>query len=93
MIAQSGRAQQTAPSEQRQIDALTRQLEAVQTQLKALAEQNRLLLERQQEIESTLAKGVPELAGFSLLRQSRLSVCPVTDAEWTTICKMAETAP
>src|SRR5712671_4247235 len=26
-------------------------------------------------------KGVPELAGMSLLRQSRLSVCPVNDAE------------
>jgi predicted RNA-binding protein with PUA-like domain len=32
---------------------------------------------------------VPELSGFSLLRQSRLSVCPVSDAEWTVICKMA----
>ena len=36
-------------------------------------------------------KGVPELAGFSLLRQSRLSVCPVSDAEWQTVCRMAET--
>ena len=34
-------------------------------------------------------KGMPELAGFSLLRQSRLSVCPVTDGEWATICKLA----
>src|SRR5437016_4790167 len=32
---------------------------------------------------------VPELSGFSLLRQSRLSVCPVTDKEWAVICKMA----
>jgi len=31
-------------------------------------------------------KGMPELAGFSLLRQSRLSVCPVADKEWATIC-------
>src|SRR5262249_34590334 len=26
-------------------------------------------------------KGMPELSGFSLLRQSRLSVCPVNDQE------------
>jgi predicted RNA-binding protein with PUA-like domain len=31
----------------------------------------------------------PELAGLSLLKQSRLSVCPVTESEWTTLCKMA----
>jgi predicted RNA-binding protein with PUA-like domain len=36
-------------------------------------------------------KEVPELAGFSLLRQSRLSVCPVSEAEWRTVCRMAET--
>ena len=34
-------------------------------------------------------KGVPELTGMALLRQSRLSVCPVTDAEWSVICRMA----
>ena len=37
-------------------------------------------------------KGVPELAGMSLLRQSRLSVCPVSDAEWAVICRMAGVA-
>jgi predicted RNA-binding protein with PUA-like domain len=31
----------------------------------------------------------PELAGMSLLRQSRLSVCPVTEQEWAVICQMA----
>jgi predicted RNA-binding protein with PUA-like domain len=31
----------------------------------------------------------PELSGLSLLRQSRLSVCPVSDSEWTVICGMA----
>jgi len=31
----------------------------------------------------------PELAGMALLRQSRLSVCPVTDREWTVVCQMA----
>ena len=34
-------------------------------------------------------KSVPELAGMALLRQSRLSVCPVTDAEWAVVCHMA----
>jgi predicted RNA-binding protein with PUA-like domain len=41
----------------------------------------------------TEMKGVPELAGMSLLRQSRLSVCPVSDAEWTVICRLADVAP
>ena len=31
----------------------------------------------------------PELSGLSLLKQSRLSVCPVTEKEWLTLCKMA----
>jgi predicted RNA-binding protein with PUA-like domain len=31
----------------------------------------------------------PELSGLSLLRQSRLSVCPVTESEWIALCKMA----
>ncbi|MGH7029919.1 MAG: EVE domain-containing protein, partial [Stellaceae bacterium] len=34
-------------------------------------------------------KTIPELAGMALLRQSRLSVCPVTTHEWTVICQMA----
>jgi predicted RNA-binding protein with PUA-like domain len=34
-------------------------------------------------------KGVPELAQMALLRQSRLSVCPVSDAEWAVVCQMA----
>jgi predicted RNA-binding protein with PUA-like domain len=34
-------------------------------------------------------KGNPELAGMSLLRQSRLSVCPISDREWAVICGMA----
>ena len=34
-------------------------------------------------------KATPELAGMALLRQSRLSVCPVTDHEWAVICEMA----
>ena len=37
-------------------------------------------------------KGVPELAGFSLLRQSRLSVCAVSEEEWATLCRMAGVA-
>jgi predicted RNA-binding protein with PUA-like domain len=34
-------------------------------------------------------KAIPELKNMALIRQSRLSVCPVTDAEWAAICKMA----
>jgi predicted RNA-binding protein with PUA-like domain len=34
-------------------------------------------------------KANPELANLSLIRQSRLSVCPVGDAEWAVICAMA----
>ena len=34
-------------------------------------------------------KAKPGLSGMSLLRQSRLSVCPVTDHEWQIICEMA----
>jgi predicted RNA-binding protein with PUA-like domain len=35
-------------------------------------------------------KAEPALAGMAMLRQSRLSVSPVTDAEWTTILRLAE---
>jgi predicted RNA-binding protein with PUA-like domain len=31
----------------------------------------------------------PELSKLSLLRQSRLSVCPVSESEWSVICEMA----
>ncbi|HEU0156717.1 MAG TPA: EVE domain-containing protein [Stellaceae bacterium] len=34
-------------------------------------------------------KANPELAQLSLIRQSRLSVCPVRDDEWAVICRMA----
>lgn len=36
-------------------------------------------------------KARPELADFALVRQSRLSVMPVTDAQWALICRLAET--
>ena len=32
----------------------------------------------------------PELSGLSLLKQSRLSVCPVTESEWRRLCEMAD---
>ena len=35
-------------------------------------------------------KAEPALSDMAMLRQSRLSVSPVTDAEWKTILKMAE---
>ena len=31
----------------------------------------------------------PELSGLSLLKQSRLSVCPVTESEWSALFRMA----
>jgi predicted RNA-binding protein with PUA-like domain len=34
-------------------------------------------------------KTKPELAGMALLRQSRLSVCALSDQEWQVICDMA----
>ena len=34
----------------------------------------------------------PALSSLSLLKQSRLSVCPVTDSEWLTLCEMAGVA-
>ena len=36
-------------------------------------------------------KAHPELQGMALLRQSRLSVVPMTAQEWKTICRIAET--
>ncbi|GAB5470421.1 MAG: EVE domain-containing protein [Rhodospirillales bacterium] len=33
-------------------------------------------------------KATPELAEMALVRQSRLSVCPVGEAEWQLLCKM-----
>lgn len=35
-------------------------------------------------------KSEPALAGMAILRQSRLSVSPVSPAEWATILRMAE---
>jgi predicted RNA-binding protein with PUA-like domain len=35
-------------------------------------------------------KAEPALSGMAMLRQSRLSVSPVGDAEWATILKLAE---
>ncbi|MEX2618545.1 MAG: EVE domain-containing protein [Alphaproteobacteria bacterium] len=36
-------------------------------------------------------KATPELQDMALVRQSRLSVCPVTPREWKTILKMSGT--
>jgi len=38
-------------------------------------------------------KAAPDLAGLALVRQSRLSVLPVSKDEWKIICKMGETRP
>ena len=37
----------------------------------------------------TEIKATPELSSMALIRQSRLSVSPVTEAEWAVVCKMA----
>lgn len=37
-------------------------------------------------------KAEPALSDMALVRQSRLSVCPVSDAEWALLCKMAGVA-
>lgn len=36
-------------------------------------------------------KATPELEDMALVKQSRLSVCPVSDKEWKTVMKMAKT--
>ncbi len=38
-------------------------------------------------------KAAPDLAGLALVRQSRLSVLPVSKDEWKIICKMGKTRP
>jgi predicted RNA-binding protein with PUA-like domain len=38
-------------------------------------------------------KANPELAQLSLLRQPRLSVCPIDPREWSLLCGMAGIAP
>ncbi len=38
-------------------------------------------------------KAEPRLQELALIRQSRLSVLPVTDEEWRQICTMGETKP
>ena len=38
-------------------------------------------------------KADPRLADMALVRQSRLSVCPVSDEQWRIICGMAGTKP
>ena len=38
-------------------------------------------------------KAEPKLADLALIRQSRLSVMPIGEAQWRLICKMGGTAP
>ena len=35
----------------------------------------------------------PDLSSLSLLKQSRLSVCPITEKEWSVLCKMMDIPP
>jgi len=43
-------------------------------------------------VELPAMRANPALSGLSLLKQSRLSVCPVTDGEWLALCEMAGVA-
>ena len=43
-------------------------------------------------VSLTAMRANPELSSLSLLKQSRLSVCPVTESEWSALCKMAGAA-
>jgi predicted RNA-binding protein with PUA-like domain len=38
-------------------------------------------------------KADPQLADMALVRQSRLSVCPVTPAQWERLCHLGAVAP
>lgn len=40
------------------------------------------------EVPLALIKAEPALEGIALIRQSRLSVMPITDAQWSTILSM-----
>ncbi len=45
-----------------------------------------------QEVSLKAIKAEPRLKDMALVRQSRLSVSPVSDEAWQLICEMAETA-
>ena len=40
-----------------------------------------------------MIKADPALADVALIRQSRLSVCPISDAHWAHICQLAGVKP
>ncbi len=44
-----------------------------------------------QPVTLAQVKATPALSGMALVRHTRLSVMPVTAAEWKTICKMGKT--
>ena len=41
-----------------------------------------------QPVSLRTMKAIPALAGLALIRQSRLSVCPITEPEWLEICRL-----
>ncbi|MEI7609000.1 MAG: EVE domain-containing protein [Rhodospirillaceae bacterium] len=45
-----------------------------------------------QPVSLKLMKAHPLLSGMALVRQSRLSVCPVGEAEWAEICRLGGVA-
>jgi len=40
-------------------------------------------------VSLTEMRETPELSNMALIRQSRRSVCPVSNEEWRTVCRMA----
>jgi predicted RNA-binding protein with PUA-like domain len=46
-----------------------------------------------QEVSLAAIKAEPRLADLALVRQSRLSVLPIPDAEWRLLCEMAGIDP
>jgi len=54
-----------------------------------------LTMDKPAKTPATLAaiKAEPKLANMVLVKNSRLSVQPVSDAEWKLVCKMAGIAP
>jgi predicted RNA-binding protein with PUA-like domain len=45
------------------------------------------------EVPLTVIKGDPRFAEFKLVRQSRLSVVPVSDEHWAMLCEMGGVKP
>ena len=47
------------------------------------------LMAAKQRVTLAAMRGNPELANLSVLKQSRHSVCPISEREWAVLCRMA----